>query len=158
MAILSMLTLRRSVRLVALAAVAASAFLLGVRAAAQRAGDVIRLDPALDAIIAPDAKRETLVEDYFGGDEGPAWDKAAGHLLFRDQAANRLYRMTPDGKFSVDLENSGLTDFAALRGISPWDGNTGSGSRHPTSSQRPAQSFSSVSRSTRDWMRLTGSS
>lgn len=148
MAILSMLTLRRSVRLVALAAVAASAFLLGVRAAAQRAGDVIRLDPALDAIIAPDAKRETLVEDYFGGDEGPVWDKAA----------NRTYRMTPDGKFSVDLENSGLTDFAALRGISPWDGNTGSGSRHPTSSQRPAQSFSSVSRSTRDWMRLTGSS
>ena len=148
MAILSMLTLRRSVRLVALAAVAASAFLLGVRAAAQGGGDVIRLDPALDAIIAPDAKRETLVEDYFGGDEGPAWDKAA----------NRLYRMTPDGKFSVHLENSGLTDFAALRGISPWDGNTGSGSRHPTSSQRPAQSFSSVSRSTRDWMRLTGSS
>ncbi|MEQ1895807.1 MAG: SMP-30/gluconolactonase/LRE family protein [Vicinamibacterales bacterium] len=125
MTIPSMLTLRRSVKLVALAAVGVCVFLLGARAAAQGGGDVIRLDQALDAIIAPDAKLETLVEDYFGGDEGPVWDKAAGHLLFSDQAANKIYRMTPDGKFAVHLENSGLTDFAALRGISPWDGNTG---------------------------------
>ncbi|MDO8795539.1 MAG: SMP-30/gluconolactonase/LRE family protein [Vicinamibacterales bacterium] len=109
---------------VVLAAVS-GASLFGGQARGQAGGDVLRLDPALDAIISPGAKLETLVEDYFGGDEGPVWDKAAGHLLFSDQAANRIYRMTPDGTFSVHLENSGLTDFASLRGISPWDGNTG---------------------------------
>ena len=47
---------------------------------------------------AGDARLESLVEDCFGGDAGPVWD----------------------GKLSVHLENSGLTDFASLRGIGPW--------------------------------------
>ena len=72
---------------------------------------VVRLDPALDEIIDPNAKLEILKEDYFGATEGPVWveDDAAGYLLFSDQAANRIYKRTPDGTFSVFLEPSGFT-------------------------------------------------
>ena len=34
---------------------------------------VIRLDPALDAVIAPNAQPELLKGDYFGAVEGPVW-------------------------------------------------------------------------------------
>ena len=72
---------------------------------------VVRLDPALDAIIAPDATIEVLKEDYFGATEGPVWveDEGPGHLLFSDQAANRIYKWTPDGTLSVFLERAGFT-------------------------------------------------
>ena len=46
---------------------------------------VVRLDPALDAIVSTDAKIETLGE-HFGLTEGPVWipDPAGGYLLFSD--------------------------------------------------------------------------
>jgi gluconolactonase len=55
---------------------------------------VVRLDPALDEIIAPDAKAELLKGDYFGFLEGPVWvqEGAAGYLLFSDTAANAIYK------------------------------------------------------------------
>lgn len=89
--------------------------------------DVIKLNPALDAIISEDARLEVLVDDYFGGNEGPVWvkDSAGGHLLFSDQAANKIYKMTADGTLSVFLENSGLSNFAVLPSIGPWNGRTG---------------------------------
>jgi gluconolactonase len=72
---------------------------------------VTRFDPALDAIIASDAKPEVVKNEYFGFLEGPVWvrERGGGHLLFSDVAANRIYKYTPDGKFSVFLENSGYT-------------------------------------------------
>src|SRR5688572_27214213 len=61
-------------------------------------GSITRLDPALDAIVPPNTKLEMLVDDYFGSSEGPVWIKngSSGHLLFSDQAANRIYKW--DGK------------------------------------------------------------
>src|SRR6185503_15204576 len=72
---------------------------------------VIRLDPALDALISADATVEVLKEDYFGATEGPVWvkDGPSGYLLFSDQAANRVYKWAPDGTLSVFLEKSGFT-------------------------------------------------
>jgi gluconolactonase len=71
---------------------------------------VVRLDPALDEIIAPDAKAELLKGDYFGFLEGPVWvPDAAGYLLFSDVAANAIYKWTPDGQFSVFLARAGFT-------------------------------------------------
>jgi gluconolactonase len=68
-----------------------------------------RLDPALDAIIASDAKFEPLKTDYFGYLEGPVWVPAtpAGYLLFSDVPANRIYKW--DGRLSVWMEPSGFT-------------------------------------------------
>ncbi|MDP9083656.1 MAG: SMP-30/gluconolactonase/LRE family protein [Pseudomonadota bacterium] len=74
-------------------------------------GSIVRLDPALDAIVAPDAKLEILKADAFGIAEGPVWvrEGKSGYLLFSDIAANVIYKWTPDGQVSVFLKDSGYT-------------------------------------------------
>jgi gluconolactonase len=74
-------------------------------------GAVVRVDPALDALVSPDAKVETLREDYFGIAESPLWvrEGGSGYLLFSDIAANAIYKWTPPGTLSVHLERSGFT-------------------------------------------------
>jgi gluconolactonase len=69
---------------------------------------VVRLDPALDAVVSPDAKVE-LVKDGFGFTEGPVWVQKGkdGYLLFTDIPGNVVWKLTPDGKASVYLENVG---------------------------------------------------
>src|SRR5580692_8910055 len=56
-------------------------------ATAQNVSDkaVTRLDPALDALVSPDAKVE-LVKGGFGFTEGPVWKQQGkdGYLLFTD--------------------------------------------------------------------------
>ena len=80
-------------------------------ARAQPAAAVLRLDPALDAVVAPDAKLEMLQSNAFGISEGPVWvrDGESGHLLFSDIAANVIYRWTPDNRVAVFLKDSGYT-------------------------------------------------
>ena len=67
-------------------------------------GSVVRLDPALDALVSPDAKVE-LVKGGFGFTEGPVWMGKGkdGHLLFSDIPGNVIWSLTADGKASVDL-------------------------------------------------------
>src|ERR1041385_3440355 len=54
---------------------------------------VVKLDPALDAIITSDAKAE-LLGDRFGLNEGPVWvqEGANGYLLFSDMLDNVIYK------------------------------------------------------------------
>jgi gluconolactonase len=75
------------------------------------AGGVVKFDPSLDGIIAPDAKPELLKGDYFGFTEGPTWvpDGASGYLVFTDAAANAIYEWTSDGHLSVFLAKAGFT-------------------------------------------------
>jgi gluconolactonase len=79
-------------------------------AGAQTASDntVARLDPALDALVAPDAKVE-LVKGGFGFTEGPVWVQQgkSGYLLFTDIPGGVVWKLTPDGKASVYLDNTG---------------------------------------------------
>jgi gluconolactonase len=79
-------------------------------AAAQTGSDtaVVRLDPALDALVAADAKVE-LVKGGFGFTEGPVWVQKGktGYLLFTDIPGNVIYKLTPDGAASVYLYNAG---------------------------------------------------
>jgi len=79
-------------------------------AAAQSASDrtVVRLDPALDALVSADAKVET-VKSGFGFTEGPVWVQKGkeGYLLFTDIPGNVIWKLTPDGKASVYLSNVG---------------------------------------------------
>ena len=70
---------------------------------------VERLDPALDALIAPGTAPRLLKGDYFGYLEGPAWIQDGGYLLFSDIPANRIYKWTPNGQLSTFLERSGFT-------------------------------------------------
>jgi gluconolactonase len=68
-----------------------------------------RLDPALDAVISPDASLETL-GDRFALTEGPVWvQEGGGYLLFSDNAANVIYKWVRDQPLTVFLERSGFT-------------------------------------------------
>jgi gluconolactonase len=79
-------------------------------ASAQTTNDkaVLRLDPALDALVAADAKVE-LVKSGYGFTEGPVWVQKGkeGYLLFTDIPGNVIWKLTPDGKASVYLSNVG---------------------------------------------------
>jgi gluconolactonase len=77
-------------------------------AGAQTDEAVVRLDPALDALVAPDAKVE-LVKGGFGFTEGPVWVQQgkSGYLLFTDIPGGVVWKLTPDGKASVYLDNTG---------------------------------------------------
>jgi gluconolactonase len=76
----------------------------------ERPFKIIKLDPALDDIISPDAKLETL-GDHFGLTEGPVWVQHGddGYLLFSDNAGNEIYRWSPHAPLSVFLQKSGYT-------------------------------------------------
>jgi gluconolactonase len=93
------------------AALAVAALTVAAHAQQPSASSVRRLDPALDALIAPNAKLE-LVKTGFGFTEGAVWVPrgAAGYLLFSDIPANVIYMWNPlDDKVSVYLDHSGYT-------------------------------------------------
>ncbi|HEU4617361.1 MAG TPA: SMP-30/gluconolactonase/LRE family protein [Gammaproteobacteria bacterium] len=71
---------------------------------------ITRMDPALDAIVAPDAELE-LVASGFGLDEGPVWmrDGASGYLLVSGLIDNVIYKISADKQVSVFLEKAGYT-------------------------------------------------
>ena len=66
-----------------------------------------RLDPALDAIIAPGTKPEK-VADGFKLVEGPVW--VDGKLRFSDLDGNKLYEIGDDGQAHMVLDHSGGLD------------------------------------------------
>jgi len=102
---------------VAVAALVLLTIGLGPVRAQTREAAVLKLDPALDALVAADAQL-TSVTSGFGFTEGLTWFQQGqtGYLLFSDIPANVINKMTPDGKVSVVVEQSGY------RG--PWNGYT----------------------------------
>jgi gluconolactonase len=70
--------------------------------------DVQRLDPAIDAIVPPNAKLYKLATG-FRFTEGPVWveEGGDGYLLFSDPNANTIYRYTAEGRLSVFKHPSG---------------------------------------------------
>jgi len=77
---------------------------------AQDAGQIVKLDPALNAIV-PAGARVEKVADGFGFLEGPVWvhNTSPGNLLFSDIPANVIDQWSPTGKVSVFLAKSGFT-------------------------------------------------
>lgn len=71
-------------------------------------GSIERLDPALDAVLAPDARIEKLAEG-FRWSEGPVWRAKEGDLLFTDVPANVAYRWREGQGVDVFLRPSGDT-------------------------------------------------
>lgn len=70
-------------------------------------GRIDRLDPRLDAIIAPGSAME-VIADGFDWVEGPLWVRAdGGYLLFSDIPPNRVFRWQDGKGTSVYLEQSG---------------------------------------------------
>src|SRR6266704_1535597 len=70
--------------------------------------EVVRKDPAIDAIVPPNAKIFKLAEG-FKFTEGPVWDQKGGFLLFSDPNNNTIYKYSPEGNgtLTVFREKSG---------------------------------------------------
>jgi gluconolactonase len=70
--------------------------------------EVIRKDPALDAIVPPNPKIFKLAEG-FKFTEGPVWDRKGNYLLFSDPNNNTIYKYSPEGngQLTVFREKSG---------------------------------------------------
>src|SRR6185437_9416701 len=78
---------------------------------------VVRLDPALDALIPPGAKPERVATG-FGFTEGPQWRH--GRLWFVDGPQNELRAVTPDGHVTELLtSDSGFPNFLGPNGNAP---------------------------------------
>lgn len=65
-----------------------------------------RLDPAFDALIAPDASIEKVAEGYTWT-EGPVWLKREGYLLFADIPGNAIWKFTPGQPAQLFMHPSG---------------------------------------------------
>lgn len=78
---------------------------------------IVRLDPALDKLLAPDVKVEKLASGFIWT-EGPVWNKKAGYLLFSDIPNNRIVKW--DGKTASDyIKPSGYTGTTPFTGKEP---------------------------------------
>jgi gluconolactonase len=72
---------------------------------------IVRLDPALDSVIAPGTQIEKVASG-FNFTEGPMWRE--GRLWFSDLTGNKMYAVTPDGKVTLLMDHSGgLESFPA---------------------------------------------
>jgi gluconolactonase len=72
--------------------------------AAQPGSPIVKIDPALDALIAPDATLEKITADFTPSLEGGVWDRRHNYLLFSNKAARVINKWTPDGTLSVFLD------------------------------------------------------
>ena len=75
--------------------------------------EVIRTDPAIDAIVPPNPKIYKLA-DGFQFTEGPIWVRGGGYLIFSDPNANTMYKYKPGlndapGELSVFRQPSGYS-------------------------------------------------
>jgi gluconolactonase len=80
-------------------------------APAPKPWSISRLNPALDALIAPDAKVE-WVASGFGLNEGTTWVRdghGSGFLLLGGLLDNVLYKIAPDNTVSVFMEKAGYS-------------------------------------------------
>ena len=68
--------------------------------------EVIRTEPAMDAIVGPNPKIFKLAEG-FKFTEGPVWIPNGSYLLFSDPNSNVIYKYTKDAQLSVFREKSG---------------------------------------------------
>jgi gluconolactonase len=72
--------------------------------------NVTRVDPALDAIVARNARAE-LIASGFGLNEGPVWvpEGNSGYLLVGGLLDNVIYKISADKEVSVFMEKAGYT-------------------------------------------------
>jgi gluconolactonase len=75
-------------------------------AASGTAGAVVRLDPALDAIVPPGAALERIATGFTLA-EGPVWTRA-GALLFGDVRGNKIYSLIPGKEPTVFRDRAGF--------------------------------------------------
>jgi gluconolactonase len=78
-------------------------------------GTIERLDPALDALLAPGTKVERLA-GQFDWSEGPTWLKSENSVVFSDVPMNQIYKWNATEGLSVYMYPSGYTGTTARAG------------------------------------------
>ncbi len=78
-------------------------------------GRIERLDPALDAVIAPDAPIENLASGFVWA-EGPVWKRFGSYLIFSDVPRNIVFRWKEGEGVREYLTPSGYTGETARGG------------------------------------------
>jgi len=99
---------RLSLLLPILAAITMSAF----------SQDIQKLDPALDRLIAPDAKLERIATGFNKWTEGPVWTRE-GNLLFAEIPANNIVQWIPGKGATVFMHPSGYEGSEPYKGPEP---------------------------------------
>src|ERR1700682_2972294 len=77
--------------------------------------DIQKLDPALDRLVAPDARVERIATGFAKWTEGPVWTRA-GILLFAEIPANNIVQWIPAKGASVFLHPSGYQGSEPFKG------------------------------------------
>lgn len=77
-------------------------------------GKIVRLDPALDKLLGPDARIEVLASG-FEWTEGPVWVKNGGYLLFSDIPRNSIMKWKEGEGVSLFMKPSGYTGVVEYR-------------------------------------------
>ena len=90
------------------AAEAAASVIISAPAPYPAFGAVERLDPALDALLAPGVNMEKLAEG-FSWSEGPVWQPREQRLIFSDVPRNTAYQWQDGAGATVFLQPSGYT-------------------------------------------------
>src|SRR6185369_12713774 len=83
-----------------------------------RSQDIQKLDPALDKIVAPDAKAERIATGFNKWTEGPVWTRE-GALLFAELPANNIIIWAPGREAQTFIHPSGYEGSEAFKGTEP---------------------------------------
>jgi gluconolactonase len=92
--------------------------LLGLALSSMNAQEVQKLDPALDKIVAGDAKAERIATGFNKWTEGPVWTRE-GALLFAEIPANNIIIWAPGREAQVFIHPSGYEGSEAFKGTEP---------------------------------------
>ncbi len=82
-------------------------------------GKIVREDPRLDELLAPDARVEVIASGFEWA-EGPLWDRRGGWLLFSDIPNNAILRWSETKGVDLYMKPAGYT------GITPYGSEPGS--------------------------------
>ena len=80
--------------------------------------EIQKLDPALDRLVAPDAKLERIATGFNKWTEGPVWTHE-GSLLFAEIPANNIVQWIPGKGASVFIHPSGYEGSEPYKGPEP---------------------------------------
>jgi gluconolactonase len=101
------MTWLRMIGLVAAASLGGCMSAEGARTSYETVGKIERTSPAVEALLAPDARIEKLAEG-FRWSEGPVWIRDGRYLLLSDVPGNKMYRWSEEDGLSVFLDPSGF--------------------------------------------------
>src|SRR5215472_16234058 len=79
---------------------------------------IAKMDPAMDDLIDTNAQVEPVIKDFFYFTEGIVWvpqGKDSGYWLFAEMAANKILKLTMDGKLDLYMDKCGYKGWDTWR-------------------------------------------